>query len=441
MSSLSCCSTGISATTTTTTTTTGGTNSTNGGGSGGTTTITPTYEVEGVLLYNFLTQLSTSNPPSLFIDPSFKTNIATVKQNVLSTDISIVRTNFSKYYLETLLGAISTNVPFFALSDQENIDLYDFLDIFLKFFTTFLNTFSYYVQEYKNKNIDILNVLNEIHQASVIVGGVISSLKKYLTQRVSVGKIITFEESAALNQSLQQFKSAITSFDFILTLPKLYNGSGSGGTTDGQNPMNICNSVVNFGSGSISLATENNKPRHSYQPTPCYRNGFDQSLLNMIQTFYGSCGPCFLVDTSKDACPPTAPKPPVYSTKPSVVHVWYTRPLSLVKRIPTLATQNKTLSSSASCNTFSVYFPEKGLSSLRDIFIPRVTYSNFYLLMVEEAMPEGSGGAIGYLLSSEAWTRRAENTSAWLVSGKTEIMMERKRVPFLVLDVKRNKLR
>jgi hypothetical protein len=266
----------------------------------------------------------------------------------------------------------------------------------------------------------------------VIVGGLISSLQKYLTQRVSVGKVITQVENTALNQSLEQFKTAIKSFDFILSLPKLYNGSGSGSGGDGQNPMNICNSIVNFGSGSISLGSPSAQPRHRYPPC---RSSFDQSLLNMIQTFYSSCGPCFLVDPSKDACPPP-PTASAYSTKPSVIHIWYTRPLSLVKRIPSKYTHGN-LSSN---NTFSVYYPQKGLSSLRNIFIPPSTYSNFYLLMIEEALPEESNGAIGFLLSSEAWTRRTGNTSAWLVSGKTEILMERKRVPVLILDVKRNKL-
>lgn len=60
-------------------------------------------------------------------------------------------------------------------------------------------------------------------------------------------------------------------------------------------------------------------------------------------------------------------------------------------------------------------------------------------MVVEEAMPEESEGAIGFLLSSDAWSRRAEHTSAWLVMARTMVMIQRKQVPVLVLDVKRDK--
>lgn len=244
----------------------------------------PDYQVEGILLYNFLTRLSSSNPPSLFISPSFKTDIATVQQQVMSHDISTVRVRFTRYYIDSLLGAISTSTPFYALSDQDNIDLYEFIDIFLQFFDSLLNTFSYYVQEFKRKGIDVLKVLQEVHQASVILGGVKSTLKKLLTQRVSVNKVITLEETSALNQSVHEFKSAITSFDFILS---------------------------------------ENERQHYY--SPC---GFDQYLLMMFRAFYSTGGPCFLVDAS--------PMPSAATIKKKVIshRVCYARPLSLVKKIP-----------------------------------------------------------------------------------------------------------
>lgn len=411
------------------------------------TPIVASYEVEGMILYHFLAQLSSSNPPSLFIHSSYKEPIPTVQQEVLASDITTIKLGFANYYFQTLLTAISLDIPFYGLSDQENIDLLSFLDLFLQFFTTLSNTLSYYVQTYQVQDYNILDIFKELQQASVSVGGIVSSLKKYMALRDAVGKVITLDENTALNQLVLQFKSAISSFDFIVAL---HGGPGSnGGLT------NINNSIVNFGSGTISVGTYggatggngngngnggsngNGGGNLSSRCAPKEANPgvFQGALLNMFQTFYGSCGPLFLADSSPTVPSPTPICKPVYTQK-EIIHLWYSRPLSLVKRLPCFTGSDST--SRKSCSpSFTVYYPRNNLSSLRELFIPVTDYGKFYLLLSEETLLDPE--ALGFLLPAVAWSRRAKGGEQWIVIARTKIMMDRKPLPVLVLDVRRNK--
>ena len=391
------------------------------------------YKTESILIYNFANQLLSSQPTAKFISDSFKNNLSLILQYALVPVVSVIRNSFSKYYFDELLNSFNYNCEWYTLTIEENIQVIAFLQLFIDFYGNLISTILNYNKVYELKEIWIIPIIEELQCAITNLKYVIDKLNEYIILTSSQGRIIKYEESEALNERLKAFQLCITSWDFIIDVNPPQQTVTVSGFSCAESPCNLepepCLPCLPPVEPPPPTPTPTppveppppppTPPCPPPSPSPCYYIP-PIDPRNLYQIYNKNTSPCMYQN----------PQPvikPLYKKKYNHTSftAWYYRPLSLVKDIPTHSNKKEVI--------LTIYHLENELplSSSRKIGIVEGWKKNYLMLLVQETL-------VGFLIN----INQRENFSLknFIVVGESEIMIDKKRKSFLVLDVLRQQL-
>ena len=398
------------------------------------------YKTESILIYNFANQLLSSQPTAKFISDSFKNNLSFILQYALVPVVSVIRNSFSKYYFDELLTSFNYNCEWYTLTIEENIQVIAFLQLFIDFYGNLISTILNYNKVYELKEIWIIPIIEELQCAITNLKYVIDKLNEYIILTSSQGRIIKYEESEALNQRLKAFQLCITSWDFIIDVNPPQQTVTVSGFSCAESPCDQepCLPCIPppcpphpTPTPPSSTPTPTPTPTPPVEPppppppptppcpSPCYYIP-PIDPRNLYQIYNKNTSPCVYQN----------PQPiikPLHKKKYNHTSftAWYYRPLSLVKDIPASSNKKELI--------LNIYHFENELPlcSTRKIGIVEGWKKNYLMLLVRETL-------IGFLIN----INQRENFSLknFVVVGESEIIIDKKRQLFLVLDVLRQQL-